>query len=65
MVFLDKGFKFHPNACNRYHDLLEMSMSLSNIAILTFKSNDYHCIRKNEAIDLMQNTDLTEKSKQL
>ena len=44
-------------------------MSLSNIAILTFKSNDYHCIineiRKNEAIDLMQNTDLTEKSKQL
>ena len=69
MIFLDKGFKFHPNACNRYHDLLEMSMSLSNIAILTFKSNDYHCIineiRKNEAIDLMQNTDLTEKSKQL
>ena len=69
MVFLDKGFKFHPNAFERYHYLLEMSMNLSNIAILTFKGNDYHCIingiRKNEAIDLMQNTGLTEKSKQL
>ena len=40
-----------------------MSMNLSNIAILNIKASDYGCgISKNEAINLMQNTDLTEKS---
>ena len=32
--FLNNGFKFQPNACNRFHDLLMISMDLSNIAIL-------------------------------
>ena len=63
--FLNKGFKFQPNVCNRSHDLLMMSMSLSDIAILSIKSADYCCIiigiSKSEAINLMQNTDLTEK----
>ena len=40
-----------------------MSMNLDNIAILIIKGSDYHCIisliSKNEAINLMQNTDLT------
>ena len=40
-----------------------MSMNLSNIAILNIKSDDYCCIiskiRKSEAINLMQNIDLT------
>ena len=31
--FLDEGFKFQPNACNQCHDVLMMSMNLSNIAI--------------------------------
>ena len=43
-----------------------MSMKLSNIAILNIKSSDYRCItsfiRKNDAINLMQNADLTEES---
>ena len=38
----------------------------SNIAILNIKKSAYHCvislIRKNEAINLMQNTDLTKKN---
>ena len=33
--FLNKGFKFQTNVCNRCHDLLIMSMNLSNIAIIT------------------------------
>ena len=41
-------------------------MNLSNIAILKIKGSDYRCIIrliiKIEAIHLMQNTDLTEKS---
>ena len=41
-------------------------MNLSDIAIWNIKGSDYRCIingiRKSEAINLMQNTDLTEKS---
>ena len=67
--FLNYGFKFHPNVCNRCHDLLMMSMNLSDIAILNIKGSDYRCIisliSKNEAITLMQKADLTEKSRTL
>ena len=31
--FLDKGFKFQPDVCNGFHDLLIMSMNLSNIIV--------------------------------
>ena len=57
---------FQPNVCNRSHNLLMMSINLSDIAILKIKISDYCCIisliSKNEAIDLLQNADLTEKS---
>ena len=56
--FLNKGFKFQPNVCNRCHDLSLMSMTLSDIAILNNKSALYCCIisriSKSEAINLMQ-----------
>ena len=43
-----------------------MSVNLSDIAILKVKGSDYRCIisliSKNEAINLRQNADLTEKS---
>ena len=42
--FLSKGFKFQPNISNGRHDLLVMSMNLSNIAILNIKVSDYRCI---------------------
>ena len=65
--FLNYSFKFQPNVCNRCHDLLMMSMNLSNIAILNIKSSDHECIisliSKNESINLIQNADLTEKSR--
>ena len=54
------------DVCNRCHDLLMMSMNLSDIAILNIKGSNYCCtisgISKSEAINLMQSTDLTEKS---
>ena len=41
-------------------------MNLSNIAILNIKGSDYCCIvsliSKNEALNLMQNADLVEKT---
>ena len=43
-----------------------MSMNLGNVAISNIKGSDCRCIisliSKNEAINLMQNADLTEKS---
>ena len=42
--FLNKGFRFQPNVCNGCHDLLMMSMNLSDIAILNIKSADSRCI---------------------
>ena len=43
-----------------------MSKNVSNIAILNIKGSDYRCIisliSKNEAINLLQNANLTEKS---
>ena len=46
------------------HDVLMMSMKLSDISILNIKSADYRCIingiSKKEAINLLKNVDLTE-----
>ena len=46
-----------------------MSISLSDIAILNINCADYRCIFsgicKSEAINLMQNTDWTEKNETL
>ena len=47
--FLNYSFKFQPNVCNRCHDLLIMSVNLSDIAILNIKGSDF---RQNEAIVL-------------
>ena len=64
--FLNYSFKFQPNVSNRCHDLLMIQMKLSNIGILNIKSSDYRCIisliTKKEVINLIKNTDLTEKT---
>ena len=52
-----------------FNQMSVMSINLSYIAILNMKDSDYHCIisiiSKNETINLMQNTYLTEKSVKL
>ena len=57
---------FNPNVYNRCHDLLKMSINLIDIDILNIKGSDYCCIisliSKNEAINLLQNADLTKKA---
>ena len=59
---------FQPNLCNRCHDLLMMSITL-NIAILNIKAAGYCCIIrgviKGEAINLIEDIDLTEKKENL
>ena len=60
--FLNKSFKFQPIICNGCHDLLRMSMNLSDYNI---KGADYCCIisgiNKSETINLMQKINLSEK----
>ena len=61
--FLDKGFKLQSNISNGYHDVLMVSMNLSDVAVLNIHNADYCCIisgiSKSGAINLMQNIDLT------
>ena len=63
--FLNGGFTFQPNVCDGCHDLLMMSMNLTDIAILNMKVADYCCIisviSKSEAMNFVQNIDLIEK----
>ena len=63
--FLNKRFKFQPNVCNGFHDVLMMSMDLNNIAILNIRGVDYrhvtNGIRKCEIVNLLQNADLVKK----
>ena len=64
--FLNYNFKIQPNVCNRCHDLLMMSINLSDSAISNFKCPDYRCIisliSQNEATKSMQNANLTQNS---
>ena len=58
--FLNKRFKFQLDVCNGYHN---SQMKLSDIAILNIKGADISGISKSEAINVMQNIDLTKKHK--
>ena len=55
-----------PYVWNEFHDLLMMSMNLSDIVILNIKGSEYCCIisgiSKTQTIKLMQSINLTEKS---
>ena len=63
--FIKQVHRSTPNVGNRCHDLLMVSMNLSDIVILNIKSSDYRCvislISKNEAINSMENAGLTKK----
>ena len=53
-------FKFQDSACNGCHVLIILSVNISDIAIITVKNVDYHCIihniSKSKAINLLQNS---------
>ena len=54
------GFKFEEHVCNKYHDLLTMTYSLKNIAILNAKGTTFRCIlmsiSKNEGLKRLNNS---------
>ena len=67
--FLDKGCRFQPDVSNGCHDVLLISMNLSDIAILNIQGGDCRYIirgfSKRDAINIMQNVGLSEKSETL
>ena len=42
--FKDVGFKFEKHVCNGCHDLLTMTYSLRNVAILSAKGATFRCV---------------------
>ena len=58
--FKDIGFKFEEHVCNKCHDLLTMTNSLKDTAILSVKSATFRCISisisKNEALKRLNNS---------
>ena len=63
--FLKEGFMSQPYVCNGCNDLLMMSISLNGIAFLNIHGVDYrrniYEFGKSDAVNLLQNADLTEK----
>ena len=59
--FFNYGFKFQESVCNGCHDLTMLCINLTDIAIVTLKGVDYHCIIheiiiiKSESIHLLEN----------
>ena len=51
--------------CKECHDVLEMCINLNDIAISNIRGVDYRCIingiSKSDGVNVLQNTDMTEK----
>ena len=63
--FKDIGFKFEPQVCKKYHDVLMTAYELKNIAILNVKGVDFRCnwwgISRDEAVNKLNNSVLEDK----
>ena len=64
--FLDKNFNYDPYPCNGCHDLMQKAMYFNDVAIVSIKGNDYRIhfwyMSKNDAISIMNNSNLKEKT---
>ena len=64
--FLDKAFKYEPYFCNDRYDLMQKAMNFNDVTIVSIKGNNYRIhfwyISKDDAIDIMKNSNMNEKS---
>ena len=64
--FLDKNFNYEKYLCNGCHDLMQNAMNFNDIAVVSIKGNDYRIrfwyMSKDEAISIMHNSSLNEKT---
>ena len=63
--FKDIGFNYEPYLCNGCHDLMQKAVSFNDAAIFYAKRSAYRIhfwyISKNDAINIMNNSDLIDK----
>ena len=63
--FSDKYFNYERYLYNGFHDLIQKSMSFNDVAIVSIKGNGYRIhfwyMSKNDAISIMNNSNLNEK----
>ena len=63
--FFNHELKFQDSVCNGCHDLTMVSVNISDIAIITIKYVDYHCIfhniSKSEIINLFESSVLEDR----
>ena len=64
--FKDVSFKYEPYLCNGYHNLMQKANNFNDVAILSVKGNDYRIhfwyMSKDDAINIMKNSNLNEKN---
>ena len=67
--FLDKNVNYEPYLCNVCHDLIQKAMNFNDVAIVSIQGNDYRLhfwyMSKDEAISIMHNSSLNEKTRSL
>ena len=65
-TFQIKIFKYESYLCNGCHDLKQKAMNFNDFAIVSVKGSDYRIhfwyMGKNDAINLIRNSNLNEKS---
>ena len=63
--FLDRNFKYERYLCNSCHDLMQKTMNFNDVAIVPIKGNDYRIdfwyMSKDDAVSIMNNSNLNEK----
>ena len=64
--FLNKSISYELYLCNGCHDLMQKAINFNDVAIVSIKGNDYRThfsyLSKNDAINLMNNSSLNEKT---
>ena len=64
--FSDKGFKSEPYLCNSCYDLIQKALNFDDISIASVKGSDnkihFWYMNKDDAINILKNSNLNEKS---
>ena len=67
--FLEKEFKFEPYLCNGCYDLMQKAMNFNDVPLVSAKVSDYRIrfwyMSKDDAINIMKNSNLHEKTELL
>ena len=63
--FKDIGFKYEPHLCNGCHGLMQKAVSFNDVASVYIKGSAYRIhfwyMRKDDAINIMNNSSLIDK----